>query len=107
MWITVLSFKNISVRSKLSTGLDGLYPFIFVTTYPPPFDGLVEESDHILSLNPLTFEAFRPLCQDGVVQTNLFTGEGEGESQGNLLIQEIIVAHELVDTFCDVVKQLK
>lgn len=67
----------------------------------------MEESDHILPLHPLTFEAFCPLRQDGMVQTYLFTGEGKGESQGNLLIQEIVVVHELVDTFCDVVKQLK
>lgn len=84
-----------------------MYSSIFDETYPPPFDCFVEESDHILPLHPLTFEAFCPLCQDGVVQTYLFTGEGEGESQGNFLLQEIVVAHEFVDAFCDVVKQLK
>lgn len=73
-------------------------------TNPSSFDGLMQESDNIISLDPFALEALSPVGKDGLVKSLLTAWETECESQWQLFVHQFMIFHEFKDALCYMVK---
>ena len=60
----------------------------------------------VFSYHALAAETFRPFGESGFVQSFLLARERECEAQGKLVVDQVVLIHELPDTVSDVIEQL-
>jgi len=69
-------------------------------------DSVLQQFDHILSLDACTLKSLGPANKPTYGQALLFAGEREGESKGQFTFRQVVLFDELLQALRQVVEQL-